>query len=200
MYMYMYMNIHLYKLCDQAKQKVVKKKHIVHPTGVGADSSACCKGTDNCAGTKGYHLDIITTREILWLYVSNDLFAWGSSYITKQKVGWLLLFLLRSSGGDNHICVFSSQRFMCIIKHAGVLYIRVLKPLPGSLFTKRTDVLQQDLVKSWSCEIRVKTVPIALKFDRHIDSSAAEMPVKFQNDMIILKSNLAALRLHEICQ
>ena len=38
--------------------------------------------------------------------------------------------------------------------------------LGGSLFTKRTDILPQDFVKSRSREIRVKTFPIALKFDR----------------------------------
>ena len=47
----------------------------------------------------------------------------------------------------------------------------------GTLFTKRTDILRQDLVKSRSREIQVKIFPIALKFDRHLDSNAAEMPV-----------------------
>ena len=40
--------------------------------------------------------------------------------------------------------------------------------------------------------------PIALKFGKHRDSSAVEMPVKFQSDKIIIASNLAASRLHEI--
>ena len=39
---------------------------------------------------------------------------------------------------------------------------------------------------------------IALKFDRPLGSSAAEMPVKFQNDTVIRTSNLVASRLHEI--
>ena len=39
---------------------------------------------------------------------------------------------------------------------------------------------------------------IALKFDRHIGSNAAEGPVKFQSDRIILNTNLAASRLYEI--
>ena len=47
---------------------------------------------------------------------------------------------------------------------------------------------------SWCLE----TVPIALKLDRHIGSSTAEMPVKFQSDMIIITSNSTASRLHEI--
>ena len=35
----------------------------------------------------------------------------------------------------------------------------------------------------------------ALKFDRHLGSSVAEMPVKFQSDTIIITSNLAGSRL-----
>ena len=40
--------------------------------------------------------------------------------------------------------------------------------------------------------------PIALKFDRHLDSSTADMPVKFQSDTIIIIPSLAASRRHEI--
>ena len=71
---------------------------------------------------------------------------------------------------------------------------------PSPLFTKWTDVLPQDLVKPRSLEIEVDTFPIALIFDRHLGSSAVEIPVKFQNDTIIIASNLAASRLHEIWQ
>ena len=39
---------------------------------------------------------------------------------------------------------------------------------------------------------------IALKFDRHLGSSAAEMPVKFQSDTMIQNSHPAASRLREI--
>ena len=60
----------------------------------------------------------------------------------------------------------------------------------GILFTKQTDVLPQDLVKSRSCEI--------LKFDRRIDGTAAVTPVKFQSNRIILNLYLAPLRFHEI--
>ena len=37
----------------QAKLEVLRRKHIVHPTGFGAYSSSCCKGTNNCVGTMG---------------------------------------------------------------------------------------------------------------------------------------------------
>ena len=56
---------------------------------------------------------------------------------------------------------------------------------PVPLFTKRTDLLPQDLMKSRSRENRGYTFPIPLKFDRHFGSSAAEMPVKLPSDMII---------------
>ena len=39
---------------------------------------------------------------------------------------------------------------------------------------------------------------VALKFDRHIGSTAVEVPVKFQSDRTILNTNLAASRLYEI--
>ena len=42
----------------------------------------------------------------------------------------------------------------------------------GPLFTKRTGVLPQGLMKSRNCEIRIETFPITLKFD----CSAAEIP------------------------
>ena len=66
-------------------------------------------------------------------------------------------------------------------------------------FTKQTDVLPQDLVKSLSREIRLQTFLIALKIDRHLAAEiAAEMPVKFQNDMIIIISNFVASWIHEM--
>ena len=42
--------------------------------------------------------------------------------------------------------------------------------------------------------------PIALTFDRHLGSDATEVPVKFQSDTVIITSNLAASKLHEICK
>ena len=68
----------------------------------------------------------------------------------------------------------------------------------GPLFTDRRDVLtaksredskQRDWIyNDWS----------ALTFDRLLDSAAAEVPVKFQNNWKSLKPNLAAPRFHEI--
>ena len=76
--------------------------------------------------------------------------------------------------------------------------IRISHNPSGPLFTKRTDVLPEDLAKSRTREIRVETFPITLKFDRHLGSGAAEMAVKFQSDTIIITPNLAASWLREI--
>ena len=43
-------------------------------------------------------------------------------------------------------------------------------------------------------------VIVMLKFDKHRDRSAEEMPVKFRIDKIIITSNFAASKLHEIRQ
>ena len=50
---------------------------------------------------------------------------------------------------------------------------------PGPLFTKRYDVLPPNLVKSRSREIECYNDLIALQFDRHLGSDAAEVAVKF---------------------
>ena len=68
----------------------------------------------------------------------------------------------------------------------------------GPRLNIRKDVFSQDLVKSRSHEIGTLNCHIALKFDRHIGSNAAEVPVKFQSDRTILNTNLAASRLYEI--
>ena len=65
---------------------------------------------------------------------------------------------------------------------------------PGYLFIKRTDVLRQDLVKSRGRKVRIGTFLIVLEFDWHLGSSAAELPVEFQTDRIIIAPNLAASR------
>ena len=64
---------------------------------------------------------------------------------------------------------------------------------------EQMDILPQ-LVKTRSHEILVWTFPITLKFDMHLSSSVAKMLVKFQSDMIIITSCLAASRLQEILQ
>ena len=68
----------------------------------------------------------------------------------------------------------------------------------GPLFTKRTDVLPRDFVKSRSREIRCYNHRIDLKIDMHLDSTVAEVPVKFHSDWKSLNPNRVASRLHEI--
>ena len=53
-------------------------------------------------------------------------------------------------------------------------------------------------MKSRSHEIGTLNCRIALKFDKHIGNTAAEVPVKFQSDQTILNTHLAATRLCEI--
>ena len=61
-------------------------------------------------------------------------------------------------------------------------YMYTIQKASGPLFTKRTDVLPPNLVKSRSHEIGCYDGRIALKFDRHLDSALAEVPVKFQSE------------------
>ena len=70
----------------------------------------------------------------------------------------------------------------------------------GLLFTKWMDVLSipQDLVNFRSQEIGCDNDCITQKFDRHLSSTAAEVPVKFQSNWRNLNLNLMALRLLKI--
>ena len=70
----------------------------------------------------------------------------------------------------------------------------------GPLFTMRQDVLPPSLAKPQSHEIGCYKDRIALKFGRHLDNGAADVPVKFQSYWKKLNPNLAASRLHEIMQ
>ena len=70
--------------------------------------------------------------------------------------------------------------------------------LPKAYIHLTVKRLRQVLLKTRRREIRVYTFPIALNLERHIGSSAAVIPVQFQSDTIIISSNLAATRLHDI--
>ena len=61
-------------------------------------------------------------------------------------------------------------------------------PVEGKMFVGKTP----------SREIRVQTLPITLKFERHISSKASKIPAKFQSDTIIMTCNLATSKLLEI--
>ena len=66
------------------------------------------------------------------------------------------------------------------------------------LFTKRSDVLQPNVVKSRSRESRCLMIGSLWNYDRHLGSVTAKVPVKFQSDWNSLNLNDAASRLHEI--
>ena len=61
----------------------------------------------------------------------------------------------------------------------------------GSCFNIRLNVLLQDLAKSRSREIGDLNYRIAMKFGGHVGSTAADVPVEFQSDRVILKTKLA---------
>ena len=60
------------------------------------------------------------------------------------------------------------------------------------------DVLPHDPVKSQNREIGCYNDRIAIKFDRHIGSVAADVPVKFKSDWKRLNPNLVASGHHNI--
>ena len=94
------------------------------------------------------------------------------------------------------VTVMFSTHWMTLVLDNCRCNITARKPRP--LFTKRTDVLRQDLMKSPSREIGCYNDRIALKFDMHLGSAAAEVPVKLHSDWKSLIPNLAASRLHEV--
>ena len=48
------------------------------------------------------------------------------------------------------------------------------------------------------CEIGGLSFPIALKFGRHLSSTAAEVPAKFQSDTNVLTPDLVPLTLQDL--
>ena len=68
----------------------------------------------------------------------------------------------------------------------------------GPLFTEQWDVLLPNLMKSQSREIGCYNAHIALKFDRHLDSAAFGVSVKFLGNWKSLNLNLAASRFYKI--
>ena len=133
-----------------------------------------------------YYVTIMTYLTLIQTY-----FATCWKLIDDHRNRWLIVIYIawnyRQTTNMRRTLVFVSK----IIKEMHCV-------IPGPLFTKRADVLSQDVAKSRSGEIRVLTFPIALQFDRHLSGSAAEMPVKLQSDTIIITPNLAASRLHKI--
>ena len=106
--------------------------------------------------------------------------------------------------------VHSSDHYMNSTSHTDSLQVKSIKCnpellLPACLFVLRWYHLsprgpfqypiRRVLVKSREVSIGILNYRIALKFGRHIDSSAVDEPVKFQSDRTIFNTNLTASRL-----
>ena len=92
-----------------------------------------------------------------------------------SKPGWIIDIVLTRR---KHMCILNMRNVDKKVFVASLdLKPEIFNIVP--LFTKRTDVLPQDLVKSPSREIGCYNDLIALTFDRYLGSSAAELPVKF---------------------
>ena len=109
----------------------------------------------------------------------------------------------------NHLpplCIFMSLIVLYILRRISVISFSInlvfisqsrsglstkLQQTPGPLFSKRTDVLPQDIVKSRSREIGCYNDRIALKFDSHLGSAA-------QSDWKSVNANLASSSLLDI--
>ena len=65
-------------------------------------------------------------------------------------------------------------------------------------FTKRTDVLPQDLVKTRSREVRVQNFLMKLKFCSNLGNRSANKPVKLQSDTFTMISNFEASKLLDV--
>ena len=113
---------------------------------------------------------------------------------------WFLRTNDQLCGTCFHLMTSSYQRVGVVLYWTCRFTTAAASPLfiSGPLFTKRPDVLLQDLVKSRSREIGCYDGRIALQFDRHLGSAAADVPVKLQSYWKSLNPNLAASGLREI--
>ena len=109
----------------------------------------------------------------------------GLTYTTIIVIGKVFFLRLQPVAVTKVLFV---QKVVRIVSCLGVTLRTTLRLIeygtftPGPLFTKRTDVLPWDLVKSRSRQIGCYIDSIALKFERHLGSSAAEVLVKFWSD------------------
>ena len=109
-----------------------------------------------------------------------------------------------------HVCngIWNHWQFMgeiwgvyCYMRKL-ILYnnIAIISQSNGSHFNIWYDVLSSDLMKPGSHNIGSLIYDITLKFGRHLSSTTAEVPVKFQSDCTIPNTNLMASRLCKILQ
>ena len=140
----------------------------------------------------------LVRQEIKW-HVSTDRIEWEINWAWFGLTAWHLIYeCLNLFWPTQSQVLWLKYNLNVLLASSLRIFQSWFRYGVGPLYTKRTDVLPQDLAKSRSCEIRGWTFPTVLKFDRHLGSSAAEVPVKFQSDTIIITSKLAPSRLHEI--
>ena len=106
---------------------------------------------------------------------------------------------------DWHICNLYIYNTLYILCRSDIDYPRIVRNTGHgfmditfgqclwNLFTKRTDVLPQYIVKSRSRAIQVYTFLIALKFDRH---RCCRDACRVQSDTLIMTTNLISLLRH----
>ena len=85
----------------------------------------------------------------------------------------LLYFVVVSTDGFYHIL----QEYFTGAD--AIIQLWSLRISRGPLFTKRLDVLPTNIVKSRHREIQCYNDRTPLKFDSHLGSAAAEVPVKY---------------------
>ena len=120
--------------------------------------------------------------------------TWGPPGSCRSQMGPMLVPWTLLSG---YISRNSTQLALwCVCCVFGTCWF--VHMLTEPLFTHRTDVLPQNLLKYRSREIWCYNDCIALKFDRYLGSTAAEMLVKFRSLWKSLKPNPAASCLNEI--
>ena len=76
--------------CDQNKTEVIGRKHTAHPTGFGAYSSTCYKGTDNWAGTMG--VDQLPSSTVRLKIIG----IWRYSLYKKVSLWNIIKYLIRN--------------------------------------------------------------------------------------------------------
>ena len=129
------------------------------------------------------------------------LYIWDMLYLNSSLMLHGQILNLYKKMHNNAILSFICYYDICFFFFYGLssllIYgrIAVCKKPPelnctGPLVIKRTDALLPNRVTSRSCEIGCYNDCIALQFDRHFGSAAADVPVKSLNP------NVAAWRLH----
>ena len=151
-------------------------------------------------------------QEVILLAASKVMQIVGNWLITVQWVAREVFFLWNLvviSIPNKYSCQLPVTIFLCIISSNAYLYgftlyyiyllhscwIKIVVIRIWAFIIKRSDVLPPNLVKPWSHEIGFYNDRIDLKFDRHLGSAAAEVPVKFEIDWKSLNSNLATSKI-----